>query len=834
MDSPDTRDQAARKPVVIGLYGVSGCGKTTLLQELKKKLGEENFAYYEGSEVIAQVTPGGLESFKSLHKDEQPRYRKRAINTIKEQCMTTGKTGVVTGHFSFCAEGPLERDWNDKPDEFKAGEPVLTPNDWETYSHVIYLWLPAEVIAERIQNDTVRQREVLAFDTLRRWQQHEIDQLRSSCRSYGILFNVVFAEHPSLAGKVSTMLLDFSIHDEEHNLARATQRLDELLTTQPGLETVLVFDGDKTLSDSDTGALFWESKGVLPKHIVPEGEYPLETLFSGPLQYSYAAFRQAMLLYEDCADDNEFGKLCKQVAAKVAIYPELLQLIWDVKHKEHIGIIVMTCGLRRVWEEIIKLYDLSDKVKVIGGGRLRDGFIVTGDVKAALVRHLQDSYHAHVIAFGDSPLDLPMLAQANEAIVVVGEESTRSKTMDAELSHAITIEGLVARQVLIPENVKPRLSTDDLPVLRLSDRGFLDSILRSRCDAIASATLAELGAPTTTGGNTTDGGGWNWTSEDPLPAVPKTSGETTAVAYSASGKAHPAPHPATGGDTTTDGPATSTSAHPAHDGTRLKDPTPSLTIIDSDVASNVSPTVPNGPSPPLESHTPHPSLKIHLSHPAASNILSTPTRDSRVSGVALRAAHHNIGRHLALTSLTTILGLEAHEIDHVQGQKTLGHRLKDEDRTTIVAIMRGGEPMALGVSEAFANGKLDGGGMFVHAKEAGDLKAGHVTGQKAVVLVDSVVNSGKSLAEFVRRVRELSRASRGNEGEEVRIVCVAGVVQSGALMKGSVLWDAVMEGQAEGEGQKVDLVALRVSDNKFVGKGGTDTGNRLFGTVTLD
>ena len=36
------------KPVVIGVYGVPGCGKTTLLAQLKEKLGEDSFAFYEG------------------------------------------------------------------------------------------------------------------------------------------------------------------------------------------------------------------------------------------------------------------------------------------------------------------------------------------------------------------------------------------------------------------------------------------------------------------------------------------------------------------------------------------------------------------------------------------------------------------------------------------------------------------------------------------------------------------------------------------------------------------------------------------------------------------
>lgn len=37
-----------RKPVVIGVYGLPGCGKTTLLGELWRRISHETFAFYEG------------------------------------------------------------------------------------------------------------------------------------------------------------------------------------------------------------------------------------------------------------------------------------------------------------------------------------------------------------------------------------------------------------------------------------------------------------------------------------------------------------------------------------------------------------------------------------------------------------------------------------------------------------------------------------------------------------------------------------------------------------------------------------------------------------------
>lgn len=86
-----------------------------------------------------------------------------------------------------------------------------------------------------------------------------------------------------------------------------------------------------------------------------------------------------------------------------------------------------------------------------------------------------------------------------------------------------------------------------------------------------------------------------------------------------------------------------------------------------------------------------------------------------------------------------------------------------------------------------------------------------------MVLVDSVVNNGKTLVEFVKHIRE--------QCPQMRIVFVAGVVQDKAF---SIIRKEL------GPNEELSIVALRISRNKFTGKGTTDTGNRLFNTTHLD
>jgi hypothetical protein len=109
------------------------------------------------------------------------------------------------------------------------------------------------------------------------------------------------------------------------------------------------------------------------------------------------------------------------------------------------------------------------------------GFVITASVKASIVARFKDMYyHMYVWAFGDSVLDLPMLSKADKAIIVVGEEQTRSKTMDAALLNAVDNDSLSAQQALLPSNASPRLDTTKLALIQLTDPEFIDSIIRRR------------------------------------------------------------------------------------------------------------------------------------------------------------------------------------------------------------------------------------------------------------------------------------------------------------------------------------------------------------------
>lgn len=113
----------------------------------------------------------------------------------------------------------------------------------------------------------------------------------------------------------------------------------------------------------------------------------LRKLFGGLLGYSYKAFRQAVLLYKEVGG-REFDTLYGEIASIIVIYRGFISLLYLIVEQEHVRVVIVTCGLRRIWAEVLKREGLAKKIGIIGGGRIADSLIVTAKVKAALVTRL--------------------------------------------------------------------------------------------------------------------------------------------------------------------------------------------------------------------------------------------------------------------------------------------------------------------------------------------------------------------------------------------------------------------------------------------------------------
>lgn len=677
--------EAPQAPKVVGIYGVSGCGKSTIRKQLEQKMPTQKFRFFEGSQRLwLEVSP---EEFNHADMETQTGFRELAISKIADECVKDDVCGVVVAHHSLPTK------------DLESFKEIMSDKDKSTYTHIVYLQVSPRKIAERVKQDlrsgTKTDRKDLSESKIQTWQTTEIEGLRQTCKKREIPFFVLDADAKSpdeLSQWFTAALQRFVLAGDgldTLNGACVAKAVESAVFAQDiALEKLMVLDGDRTLAAVNTTRKFWalaDQRGLYP---LEQDLNPVDKLFKTE-PYSLESFRKAASYYTANFTEAEFNTLCEDVASDVSMHSEFKTFLDTIAKRSHLGAVVVTSGLRRVWENVLRKSGVPKRVRVIGMD-YGESYVVSTETKAEVVDQLK-SDELEVWAFGDSALDLPMLKHANEAFVVVGKADERSSSMDKELPDAIR-GGLKAKQILLPSTVTPRLDTDLLPIITLD----------------ASELQTDL----------------------------------VAVQY-------PGLH-----------------------------------------------------------------LKIHhATESGASKLLQTPTRDNQVFSHVLRKAHGRVGHHLTAQYITDLIGTEEYDIINTRGKADKGHRLRNEQKTVIVPLMRGGEPMAFGVSEALPLA------VFVHAKTSSDITDEHLEGVSTVVLVDAVVNSGNSIRPFVERLVSFNAA--------IKIFVVAGVVQSGVVRSGGLLRKLCLD-------HDVEVVALRLSENKYMGKGATDTGARLFNTTQIE
>ncbi|KAJ5114523.1 hypothetical protein NUU61_000282 [Penicillium alfredii] len=176
-----------------------------------------------------------------------------------------------------------------------------------------------------------------------------------------------------------------------------------------------------------------------------------------------------MLLCDEAIDDKEFERICAEVASTMTIHIDFVSLLHLIANSKNARAVVVTCGIRRIWDMILERERLTDTVEVIGGGRLVDGFVVTPVVKMVVVNRLRSFHCARVWGFGDSPLDLDMLQMAN------GERGYRR---DWQQGHPQPEHGYDARDALDNQGFRPfGHDRHRLPLVDITAPNFVATIL---------------------------------------------------------------------------------------------------------------------------------------------------------------------------------------------------------------------------------------------------------------------------------------------------------------------------------------------------------------------
>jgi len=204
-------------------------------------------------------------------------------------------------------------------------------------------------------------------------------------------------------------------------------------------------------------------------------------------------------------------------------------------------------------------------------------------------------------------------------------------------------------------------------------------------------------------------------------------------------------------------------------------------------------------------------LKHHTLRSAA-RLLANQSRRVDIDARSLSEAHHEIGRYLAY-GLVDELELEKCTIQHCQGMRE-GVRIKDQERIALVCLIRSGQYLCDGVPDVLRQAPLF---PVTPCRTSGlsdkDLCSILSTNPHTIVIADAVVNTGESLRPILAQLAAKCQA---------RLHVLAAVAP--ATTATSLAEDF----------PSVTFEYLRLSDNQYVGKGSTDTGDRVFGQVVVD
>jgi uracil phosphoribosyltransferase len=190
-------------------------------------------------------------------------------------------------------------------------------------------------------------------------------------------------------------------------------------------------------------------------------------------------------------------------------------------------------------------------------------------------------------------------------------------------------------------------------------------------------------------------------------------------------------------------------------------------------------------------------------------LLATQTRRVDISPHELTRSHVALGRFLG-GELLEHLTLEPCEIQHPQGVRQ-GWRVAREAEIAVLCFMRAGLYVTEGVREVLTSAPVfhvtPSQGVGLSEAVLRDLPTPE---GRTFVIADSVVNTGASLEPVLGQLR-----ARG-----------AGMIAVVSLVSPIETADRLAAAYPD-----VHFLFARVSENQYVGKGATDTGNRLFGTL---
>lgn len=383
----------------LAIYGVSRAGKDYLIKNVIAHLQETTLLtaiHIEGSKTLNALAQEMFQkTFKSLDESNKNTLREKFTEIVNKKNSEYDLV-LVDGHYSFI-DG----------DSYKV---VFTEQDENVYDHFFYLDTPSEMIVEFSRKSTGEKRNVdITVEQVRNWKKFEKFELDKICNNHNKELVILDEETES-----SVQFISFWLDSYLSKFCNQTSALSfykeykELLkkSTQ-----IILIDCDKTVSINDGTYDFCRYLGVKKEE--------LKSVFRNDRYTSYQFFK-VWNLYKK---KNPI-KIEESVTLTVQNI-NLSQSVFDylANHKDSV-VIGVTSGVFDIWNLINEKYKIFD---VLLGNTCKSEFeyLVTPLFKKEIASLLREK-GKHVVAIGDSMIDIPMLEAADQGYLIAHEKLNKA------------------------------------------------------------------------------------------------------------------------------------------------------------------------------------------------------------------------------------------------------------------------------------------------------------------------------------------------------------------------------------------------------------------------
>ena len=337
----------------IGLYGLPTAGKTTILSQI-------DFApVLIGSDLLRKIAP----SFSTFSDSKQNMVRKRLAQSLREK-----DSFLMDGHYSF------------------GEKTVFTDEDGSLYDVFLYLYLSPEILQKRMERSPKNQK-YSAFD-IARWQQSEIEGLRTWCHNHNKDFYVLDNPPQNHYTDVTEPISFIREIMEGYSCVRSARECVDKILSSDGSSRIILTDGDRTLIKGDSSSAVFQYS---------------THLFDGNFYTGYQTWKQA----------KEFRSV--DISSQVGLPLHFSEAILD-RLDQHTYI--LTSGHPGIWKQLSAQLHLH----CFWGNQM------SAETKFFITKFLQEAGRT-VIAYGDSLGDYYMLKQADHGYLVTKSDRSVSRSL---------------------------------------------------------------------------------------------------------------------------------------------------------------------------------------------------------------------------------------------------------------------------------------------------------------------------------------------------------------------------------------------------------------------